>query len=557
MEFKANYFIKALGNGDRLTSIEAVSYFLFFSSFFSFLFLAFALITKIGNVSYVFPIALICSALLIKWVFSLRDAICAVGCGAVIITISILLSMLLSDYSYDGNYYHQEATALLAQGWNPYHLSELLKCDNTWIRHYGIGLEMMYSTIVSLTGSVEAGKSFNLILAISALGLVFTFLYKLNKNIKKRLTFIASVAIIGCPVVICQIFTYYIDWAKYIYDIFILISIYGICINRSKVNILSYIAVIILAVATKFNIWFEICLIIALATIWLICKHRKQVALKLSGYGIMGVLLGLMICYHPYYHNYLLGGHIFYPLMGENAMDIMTGNTPDVFGHGRALDFILSLSSLSYPSVDMRVGGFGPLMLIIIIISFLIIFKLRKSIKRVWIYISICTFLSCFIFEQSWWARYICQLWLLPSIALTVAIPKASVRKLRNILISLMCVTIVMSVAYVGYTSIRMSCYRHLLYKYAQEDSSIMIVGATPQSILHLKNQGITPVVISHSDIPESYEMVKFYYNTTTQEPIILIKKTKYIELIKRLQDFPLLKFENYDVDINSYSRNS
>src|SRR5690606_10435550 len=86
----------------------------------------------------------------------------------------------------------------------------------------------------------------------------------------------------------------------------------------------------------------------------------------------------------PYMQNALQFGHIFYPIMGPHALDIMMGNTPEVLeGLSAPQRFLYSLFAETHAGyetaarlkppfvvlpgelraaggVDVRIGGFGP-----------------------------------------------------------------------------------------------------------------------------------------------------------------------------------------------------
>lgn len=522
--------------------IADIAYYLFFSAAFSFVLLAASLICGIGNGPLVFPLAMLAgyAAIAVRngWCKAIKPA----AYGIAVIALCIIVSTLLCDGTFDGNFYHQEAVALLVQGWNPYDITELQTTETLWVRHYAIGIEMIASTIVTITDSLEAGKAANLIIMFSALGMVYAFLRRISIT-SKRTVILAAVAIIGSPVVICQMITYYIDWTKYIYDIILLLAIYSLSERWNKFDALVAALVIVLAVATKFNVWFEACLIVALASVWLAITRRWRAAFKLAGWGLASVIVGVALCYHPYWHNYLIGGHVFYPLMGDNPDDIMTENTPAIYGHGRVADFFRSLLSVSLPNADERIGGFGPLMAPILIVSLWIVVKLRKSINAAWIYAMGAVLLSCFIFEQSWWARYICQLWLVPTMALAVSLTSSSTRKLRNALLAMMLATTAISILNTGYMATRITIYRHLLYETARESSPIFCVGAEPQTLMHLRQHGIDATNIPANQISESYKPLKFYYHKDCHEPAILLDSVTYDRFMYELHNGQIYKY--------------
>lgn len=174
---------------------------------------------------------------------------------------------------------------------------------------------------------------------------------------------------------------------------------------------------IILATGTKANALVYVVFVIICTLVGRLIYGKKQ---RIMEYALFCLIVGLIavfgICYHPYVTNWLNNGHPLFPLLGGTA-DIMTYNTPEeLLHHNRFVNFVISVFSISLPSVDQRLGGFTPLFVVLLPLALVSIgycYVKAKYFMSWFGYIAICIIASCFLFEQSWWARYIPQLWLL------------------------------------------------------------------------------------------------------------------------------------------------
>lgn len=387
-------------------------------------------------------LVLFCGLRIASWQFPL--AVLLAGCATVAlsldmrvlrgIAISVVISVLagavctlFEDSSFDGNVYHQKIMALMLEGWNPYHDTGTWSHfydPYTW--HYAKAIEMAGASVTAFTGYIESGKVINFMLLFAGAFLMYDFMQRTG-GIKSVGTRVGLVLLMACnPVCISQMLTYYNDYVKYICLVLTLIAAASIDIARTRAERKIWLSVlcgaIILAVGTKFNAFFEEGLAIALFLIWLACKKRWRLAFMVICVSAAVTLFALFVLgYHPYITNLLSHGHPLYPLMGEGAIDIMSYNTPFVIEDlDRFSAFVVSLFTPEIPNHSQRLGGFTflmPLMLVCVAIIMIELWRGRKSNFRVYSYICICVLASCFVFEQSWWARYICQLWIVPVVA--------------------------------------------------------------------------------------------------------------------------------------------
>ena len=358
---------------------------------------------------WIFPVAFIIAACCLK--INFKGLIASV----VVIVLSIIVGGFFNDYSYDGNYYHQEIITRLCAGWNPVY-DGLEGVDVVlWVKHYAKALEIVAADIVALTGFIETGKAVNIIL-LSVCGLLAYS--ALSERFSPRTSAALSLIAMANPVCLSQMFTFYVDYANYCY--LILTIIFSLRISRSVswLNILGLCSVIIMAIGTKFNIFFMEGVYLAAIILWTLIIRKKHVALVLALSGVASLIVGLLLFgYHPYITNLHTAGSPLYPLLGSDAVDIMTKNTIALYeGHNRFINFILSLITPSLPTYDARIMGFGPLMSILLIAAFIVFIINKKTPSVVW-YVSLVVLASCFFFTESWWARYNCQLWLIPLMA--------------------------------------------------------------------------------------------------------------------------------------------
>lgn len=452
---------------------------------------------------------------------------------------SLLIAAMIADNSWDGNMYHQEIAASLADGWNPFDIGQINSDHSVWANHYAIAFEMTAGAILSTLGNIECGKAVNLMLAISAFFYALDFC-RLSAPDKSRKSAIAiSIATVANPVVTAQLFSFYIDFTKYLYFLIALILLYRIKreSDSSKIaftDLMAYASIIVLCIGTKFNIFAEAMLLLLLTAIWLAVIKDFRTFRIVGITSVLAIIAGLIINIHPYWHNYLLHSHPLYPLMGPDAYEIMDHNTPEIYGNGRVWDFILSMWNIEIPNYDSRAGGFGPLMLPILIISLIVIALNRKAMPKTLIYIAACALLSCFIFEQSWWARYIAQLWLLSSIALYVVW-----RNGRKIWMSLLWVLMIADTlpgaARTFASGVQLSLYRNQLYEVIPGDS-VRLLNYYPQFAYHLKRQGIVAIPIAEPDVDSTKQYVCFY-GTADAIP----------------QVFPLIEVDNATLDSLRY----
>lgn len=453
-----------------------------------------------------FPAAFIAASFICAlWSHDIRQHICCEIIALTIITACVFACIHIEDYSYDGNCYHQEIIARLMNGWNPFHDYHKSTIDafsideiSVWAMHYAKAIEISAASIGATTGSVESGKAINLIIIAATFMMIYDTLKLMADSCgAKKLT---TISLICCanPVGILQSTTFYTDYSKYYLIVFMLILITRIIIRKEHYDYLLLAGVTIYAIGTKFNIFFDCGLTLILAIAWCLYKKYIPTAVRLTAIGAISLVIGTVITgYHPYITNIITAGNPFYPLLGDEAFDIMTGNTSLIYhGHGRIWNFMVSLFTPSLPTYAGRAGGFGPLMPLLLILSIIILYLCRRS-NSVIIYISAAALASCFIFDTSWWARYISQLWLVPSMALIAPLhtqgPK-QIKTLESVLITATVLNIILASGQAARFTRGNTMVRHSLYEAIRSEpgASVMVLQPSLQMANHLERAGIT-----------------------------------------------------------------
>lgn len=305
----------------------------------------------IGIKPFTFPISYLISTVFFLY-YSEQGRInkikTVIGC-LFIIALSVFISSLIYDYSFDGQFYHQVAIYYLIKGWNPIYETCPSPMNDSilWVDHYAKGMEIIAANISSVFNNIETGKSLNLIMTFITYAFVSDFL-KSDMLLNRAKTHYYALLITFSPVICAQLFTYYIDWVLYSFLAILSITLYHIIcskkISREDLCVISMI--IILSISSKFNFIFWIGLCIGLVIIYCIKNKEKSLTVNLTAISILSLLLGFIISYNPYITNILSGHHILYPLMGGGKIDIMTIQTPDgIIYKNYFVSVILSLFS--------------------------------------------------------------------------------------------------------------------------------------------------------------------------------------------------------------------
>ena len=283
------------------------------------------------------------------------------------ITISILISILIIvlsiilvgntyDLSWDGNTYHKTAVGSLKNGWNPvYEKVEDFTTDKgnkidvdveennkIWINHYPKASWIFAATIYSITNNIESAKIINIVMMYICFSLIYTYM---NKKIHNIWATIVSLLIVINPITVTQIFNYYIDGLLGLCLFIILSSLIAITSIKNKKedennierkfelkeNFIILANIIVIIINLKFTGLVYAAIFCFLFYIYWLYKANelKEIFVKYTGFYIVVVIISVLIVgYSSYIKNIFDKGHPFYPLFGENKIDIITYNQP-------------------------------------------------------------------------------------------------------------------------------------------------------------------------------------------------------------------------------------
>ncbi|SDO48933.1 hypothetical protein SAMN04487897_11549 [Paenibacillus sp. yr247] len=392
----------------------------------------------------------------------------SVGLSALLFICGFILCGYFYDLSYDGQAYHQEAIIHLAEGWNPIYDKEISQPtgNSMWINHYAKAAEIAAASIYKATGLLEQSKVINLL--VMAASFLISLAALLTLRPKNRVTaWVVALLLALNPVSIYQSFTFYVDGLLGSL-LLCLIALGCLVYTRSGWLLLSmYTLTMIMMMNIKFTaIGYAGVLTIGLLIVLYMSEQFTRLK-QLFRLAALGGMIGVLIVgYNPYVTNTLHDGHPFYPLAGENAIDVVKNFTPrnlermnrfeqvaaSYFAEpmGNSTDkkptqfqwpFIISAKELpAFAETDVAVAGFGPLFsgaLVLALIVLVLSFRRCPGITLAAIGVIAVLAGSSFINPAAWWARYVPQLWAVPLICVFLALCLKEYRLLNGVGIAL------------------------------------------------------------------------------------------------------------------------
>jgi len=367
---------------------------------------------------------------------------------------ALLFGTAFFDVSWDGQVYHQQAVLALAEGWNPLRDPPLpveLRADNIWINHYPKAAWIAQAILLRATGSLEATKGLQLLPLASAALLVFAALRA--RGARAATAVVLSALIAGNPVALAQVFSFYNDGMGASLMTAMLALAWHWRRRCDPWLLLALAACIVVMVNLKFTGLVYGVLLSAGLTLYV---RRRGVAVDRSAHfrwfvaAIAGAfaIATLVVGFDPYVSNLLRKGHPFYPLMGQGAVDIITIQLAPAFHTlARPTRFLVGLfaradehnvapmlkwpfalgaselRAIGYP--DVRIGGFGPLFGLAVLLAAAIgLLRRRLGVvvpAKAWALAALLVGIA-FCNPALWWARYVPHLWLLPVGLLALAL---------------------------------------------------------------------------------------------------------------------------------------
>lgn len=376
------------------------------------------------------PLSLLLGGLLTLLLLrSWRIAFCATIISAVFIALTAWLCSLVYDTAFDCIAYHYGTVIMLADGWNP--VLETPPTGNLWSEYYVRGLELMQASFLAFSGNLQSVKCINFVFWASALLVMWHALGVMFPRISRRGKALSVIVAASNVVVVSQLLTGLNDFALWL-ETLLLLSAFCMVWKNSR-SITAYIIIFItiaIGANTKFtHMGYMGVECLGFAVMCLVCKRRKIIV-----HGVISVIAGylvgvVVIGFNPYITSTLRHSNPVYPL-GTDKVDIMTSNTPEMMtGDERVINMAKSLLSVdgkpwalvkfdfdakdfinTYSASGERVNGFGFFMPLLLVAG-LILMIISRAGPRWWV-VYCGTWVMCFFFEQSWWARYIPFLWL-------------------------------------------------------------------------------------------------------------------------------------------------
>lgn len=400
---------------------------------------------------FIFPMA-VCGAVL--WVCVDKEVSPHVRWWSIfavvaVLCITIMSSVFIYDASYDGQWYHAGTIRGLVNHWNPMY-DTVVGCGidgvtALWVEHYPRGIETIAATIVACVGSLEAGKALNLWFVIASIVYVYLFLQDYLPSRSRYLRLWIALLVALNPVVVTQLFTYYIDWSLYTLLIIFLINFYLFFEKGVRRSLYLNLLLLFFVSAIKMNITFWILLWGGICFFVEMRKSRYGRPYRLTALCVVVALAGVVSgTYNPYLTNWQEHDTPFYPLVGREKVDIMENQQLLVIQGKSNFEAVLmslvsnpqnnlqadsieiwgvSKNSLIYSAtVDTRLGGFGLFFFEAILLSIVLFISTGQKHRMTgYLWVLGGLFVSLFLLPSGWWSRYVAFFYLFPFVLLFYA----------------------------------------------------------------------------------------------------------------------------------------
>ncbi|MGL4741006.1 MAG: hypothetical protein ACRC41_09395 [Sarcina sp.] len=458
---------------------------------------ALGLIIKMPIIKYEFYIFPIIITIILSFLLKLEKEKYYIVIPIISLIIYFLISFSLMylnkyiwDISSDSLGYHQPMVINLFKGWNPYYNPIYKEPFNIWCVVYPKANAIYATVVYKLTGNIAEAKILSCLLPIISGVWVFAFMASLLRKTKKltaiSISFIVGVVAIINPINLEQMFTFYVDSSFGSMLIILLILTYYLIFfeGLKKIKFVVLLGVIVFLSNIKFTGFIYAGGIMMCVLIFCFFYETKENIknIIITLIVIFIVTIGI-IGFNPYITNLWFYHSIFYPLIGNNSIDIMTPNTPIYLLHRNNISqfFYSLIANISngtsasgtvakfpdllkinpdvikyYSFPDPRLRGFGLLGFIIEPITILIfvwyfIKKYKSMNKHLKIFtIGIAIIITGLTLEAGgyWWARYIPYFWILPTLLIGILINDKS-KKFKFIGIGLLLIILANSTIFI------------------------------------------------------------------------------------------------------------
>jgi hypothetical protein len=423
-------------------------------------------------------------------------AVLLVAC--VVVCIAIISAGQMVDYTYDGNTNHKLAAGLLKDGWNPYLMSAGEFANKTglfqppmldtsrFVESYPKATWYFAASVYALTGNIESGKAFNLLIGVVVFCLVTGCL---TARMPGKRAVAVGLAATANPMWLTQFCVNYLDGfatSAFMLAIFLLAETFDEKLADSKKAIeLASFVLTALVLNTKVSyIVFAGCIYLAYFVFSAYKLYKQQntlPSLLRLFYKLVGVAVGslCLVGFSPFVTNTIRYGNPLANNMGFSGTPndpIAWGAIPGVsnagmflaslfgktsYGEYQTVGSLLKMPFTFSPSetywlgfVDVRMGGMGVLFSGIFLLSLIVIVmriveltrgggcKNRIPSEMCLFVLIVSLFPALLILPMTFHARYIAFIWIVPVAALTVILQNRKPAAKISSLILLICVAV-------------------------------------------------------------------------------------------------------------------
>lgn len=375
------------------------------------------------------------------------------------IVIALLGAGFFYDVSYDGRLYHQNSIIHLASGWNPVHDPQTPNGSHPayetprrsiWSVVYPRSAETCAASLYALTGKIELGKMFNILLLFASFFLSIASLLSFENMRRNDVLVFAALAAFN-PVATCTLFSYYVDGqvASLITCLFAVGAL--MFREKKKLHLLLFVMTLALLIDTKFTGLAYAVVSSAGMTIGFLLIRQWRQFLKTAVACLLAGIVGFAVFgFNPYITNWKHFGHPLHPIAGKDKMKGINLrkflSVPKNLRDKNSLEkFAISLVSRSefvtfpdstrvkipftidgdeirqFSGPHVRAGGFGPLFggVFLLAAVILVISAIHRGQGVFFIFLfTLLVFGSALVNWEFWWARLAPQIWLLPLVLL-------------------------------------------------------------------------------------------------------------------------------------------
>ena len=397
----------------------------------------------------------------------LKEGILSIILSIILLTISILLTWNLYDFSYDGVNYHLHSVISLTNGWNP--IKEVLKtgyyADMNANYFAAKGVWYYSASIAKLFNNLNVTKTYIFLSTFVSFLLVYYVILetKLINKMSNMFNFMISLFIVFNPVIMYQYMTNYTDVYMSNLILILVFSLLYITKNNDNkiISIIAMISIMIMGNIKVTGIFFAFIFCAFYFVLWCYQAFKTKNIKNLIDKTLPLILAGILIFFiglNPYFTNIKNGKNMFHPVLGKEKIDLVGANCPVKLQNRNNLKQItysiistvnnyveeekyvvknplrIEKEEFVNTSFDIRLGGWGALFFLIVIISmifaiFIIInyYKNKKNKKKtpfnliLTLYTFITIILVALIFPDAWWARYYPVIWILPLLLLIMS----------------------------------------------------------------------------------------------------------------------------------------